>query len=315
MKYWLFGAGNFGNDYINRYGCENIVGIVDSNVQKHNTRLGDVRICSYEEFLDRFDKENERIIICIFWADGMYLRLLDDSLEPYISGFYKMGVKREGVSKEGVPYEDFWNISVNSFYGEELGLRHYFDDYPKDYKGIYVDVGAYHPFLSSNTRWAYELGWKGINIDASEQSIRLFEKYRPTDINIHCGVSDTEGEMKYYLLRNDGGPGAMNSFVLDDRIKDYVVGEKTVRVRKLNDILDEVGVKEIDFIDIDVEGMDEKIIDSFDWKRFAPKCALIEILDASTVDEIVNSTVHKKMRALGYQLRSYYTMTALYIKE
>ncbi len=32
--------------------------------------------------------------------------------------------------------------------------------------GFYVDVGAHHPMLYSNTYYFYKQGWSGINIDA-----------------------------------------------------------------------------------------------------------------------------------------------------
>ena len=35
----------------------------------------------------------------------------------------------------------------------------------KKKKGVYIDVGCYHPIRLSNTKFLYEKGWKGINID------------------------------------------------------------------------------------------------------------------------------------------------------
>ena len=32
-------------------------------------------------------------------------------------------------------------------------------------KGIYIDVGAFHPFNGSNTYKLFKRGWEGINID------------------------------------------------------------------------------------------------------------------------------------------------------
>ena len=42
-------------------------------------------------------------------------------------------------------------------------------------EGIYIDVGAYHPYKSSLTYKLFKRrGWRGMNIDLSKTSIDLF---------------------------------------------------------------------------------------------------------------------------------------------
>lgn len=76
--------------------------------------------------------------------------------------------------------------------GEDLLLSRIFGD-KKD--GFYIDVGAHHPFRFSNTYLLYKRGWRGINIDAMPGSMKLFNRFRPRDINIECGVASGGGEL------------------------------------------------------------------------------------------------------------------------
>jgi hypothetical protein len=46
-------------------------------------------------------------------------------------------------------------------------------------KGIYLDIGCYHPIKDSHTALLYKKGWKGINIDISKESIEMFKIFRP----------------------------------------------------------------------------------------------------------------------------------------
>ena len=69
--------------------------------------------------------------------------------------------------------------------------------------GFYVDIGAFHPRLFSNTKILSIMGWSGINIDANKDSIDLFNKERPNDINICCGVAPTDGELTYHKFSNN----------------------------------------------------------------------------------------------------------------
>src|SRR5690554_5496726 len=71
--------------------------------------------------------------------------------------------------------------------GEDQVLKRIFEN---QNSGFYVDIGAYHPFKYSNTMHFYRQGWRGINIDASKNSMVEFNKHRPKDINIELAVSD-----------------------------------------------------------------------------------------------------------------------------
>ena len=70
--------------------------------------------------------------------------------------------------------------------GEDRILMRYFDGRKK---GFYLDVGAHHPKLYSNTYLFYNQGWNGINIDAMPGSMEIFNKQRSRDINIEAAIS------------------------------------------------------------------------------------------------------------------------------
>ena len=44
-------------------------------------------------------------------------------------------------------------------------------------KGFYIDIGCYHPLKYSQTHKLYKLGWSGINVDISQDSIDLFNTF------------------------------------------------------------------------------------------------------------------------------------------
>lgn len=55
--------------------------------------------------------------------------------------------------------------------------------------GFYVDVGCFHPVYASNTLKLYRKGWSGINIDADQFKIDVFNRHRKRDINICTAIS------------------------------------------------------------------------------------------------------------------------------
>lgn len=191
-------------------------------------------------------------------------------------------------------------------------MEHWFSchGFLNGYKGFYLDIGAYHPFAFNNTRWAYERGWRGMNIDPNEKSIKLFNAFRPDDININCGVSDKEEELIYYIKY---GAEGMNSFIKED--EPSITDTKIIKLRNINDILEEHHIEKIDFMDIDAEGFDERIVSAFNWKKYSPKCVLIEMLGQWSIETVLETPIHKKMKEEGYVLESFYTVTALYTKK
>ena len=89
--------------------------------------------------------------------------------------------------------------------GEDMILRRLFE---KQKTGFYVDVGAHHPKRFSNTLFFYKKGWHGINIDAMPNSMSLFDKIRPRDINLEVPISEKKQKLKYYMFNEP----ALNGF-------------------------------------------------------------------------------------------------------
>ena len=141
--------------------------------------------------------------------------------------------------------------------GEEIILRRFFN-----YKntGFYVDIGAYHPQKFSNTYKLYTLGWRGINIDATPNSMLAFNNLRPKDINIQEAIAEHAQTIKFFQFDE----GALNTFDASKALKIEAGGQyklvntHLIKTKKLSEILD-LNIspgQTIDFFSIDVEGLD-----------------------------------------------------------
>lgn len=171
--------------------------------------------------------------------------------------------------------------------GEDLILDHLLEGKAN---GFYVDVGAHHPARYSNTYFFYRRGWRGINIDAQPNSMKLFQKLRPRDINLEIGVDVQRGTLSYFQFNES----ALNTFseaeaALKNKAPYRLIDTLQVKVERLDALLSEhlpVG-QEIDFLNIDVEGKDEDVLRSNDWSRYRPRFILAETLrtDMLALDE------------------------------
>jgi FkbM family methyltransferase len=215
-----------------------------------------------------------------------------------------------------------YKIFSHAYYsqdGEDVLLSTFYETM-HNYKGFYVDIGAYHPIHLSNTALFYKRGWRGVNIDALPGSMKAFHKIRTRDINIESGVSDEYGELSYYVF---GATSTVNSFSEELSAKLVDSGEKIekiirIKVQPINDIL-EKHLKEnqhIDFITIDVEGFELRILQSFNFEKYAPNYFLIEELEYTNKDfmQYYESPIYTILKDKGYIVAAKTKRTVIYKK-
>jgi len=168
--------------------------------------------------------------------------------------------------------------------GEDLIVQYIFN-----LRGInkptYIDIGANHPFFISNTALFYEKGCTGINIEANPQLIDQFIKNRPNDINLNIGISDTDGELDFYIMEDN----TLSTFSKEEC--DFMVlnGKKLAEIKKIRlttipCILEKHASNNFpDFMSIDVEGMDYQILKSIDFEKSFPKIICVEAAEYSPI--------------------------------
>lgn len=171
-------------------------------------------------------------------------------------------------------------------------------------KGFYLDVGAYHPKLFSNTYLFYKKGWRGICIEPNPEMKPLFRLSRPRDVFLNVGAG--EGKNLTYFQFEDG---AANTFSGEQAKKNIVEagrrlkGKTKIPVLSLKAILDKNLPKgqKIDLLSVDVEGMDEEVLKSNDWKKYRPEMIMAEDLEFDFAWP-KKSKVVNFLQGVGYKL-------------
>lgn len=200
--------------------------------------------------------------------------------------------------------------------GEDMVLKRFFEAPPVPNPGFYVDVGAHHPMRFSNTYYFYRRGWRGINIDAMPGSMGEFDRLRPRDINIEIGVAEKATELEYHIFNEP----ALNGFSPElsrqrDGLRDYRLLEtRIVPVKPLREILEThlpTG-QPIDFLSVDVEGLDMAVLRSNDWNRFRPRFLVTEALGGDNLETLRTSETVRFLADHDYCLRSRTTSSCFF---
>jgi len=176
----------------------------------------------------------------------------------------------------------FFNLLQNSYSqnGEDLTIDSLLN-FPKT--GFYVDVGANHPDRFSNTKRFYKRGWNGINIEPNPDLFVHFPK-RTRDINLNIGVDSKDStSLRFYRFF----PNTLSTFSAETAERYRNMGYDLVdivesEVRTLERIFEEYAQnKTIDFLNIDVEGMEMEVLKGNNWGKYRPKVICLEAVEHS----------------------------------
>jgi hypothetical protein len=213
------------------------------------------------------------------------------------------------------PIEELRAMRVSySQFGEDLVVRSHFSDFDNT-TGRFIDVGAFHPFIFSNTMLLSQLGWRGINIDCDPVKIARFKKLRPLDENISAAVGAAPREM----IRLEYGPEALTNRIaaFDEKNLLSACGEQPwkvspITVTTLTDIIEQSVFREQHFhyLNIDCEGQDLCVLEGLDFSLYSPDLITVEALTKAAQAELTAF-----LNRFGYQLTDIVRLTLFFKKS
>jgi FkbM family methyltransferase len=162
---------------------------------------------------------------------------------------------------------------VYSQHNEELIIRDYLQDL-RD--GVFLDVGCAWPIKYSNTYFLEsKLGWSGIGIDALPEYAAEWKRDRPRSRFFQYLVTDhVAPDERFYRSELPGLSATVERKVFSRHaVKSTELEVPTITLTKL---LDDNGVKQIDFLSLDIEGSELLALQGLDIERFKPRLVCVE---------------------------------------
>ena len=183
--------------------------------------------------------------------------------------------------------------------------------------GFYVDVGAFHPFLFSNTAALSLLGWRGINVEPNPDMAERLRRARPDDVTLEAAAGASAGRAELQMFSEWGSSNTLDLGFADmiSTTQHVAVTRKVdVAVMTLLDVLDGRVPRDgiIDVLSVDVEGLDLDVVCSNDWDRFRPEVVAVEDLNLD-LSNVRSSPTHQFMTSVGYEMAAHVVLTSLYV--
>lgn len=147
-------------------------------------------------------------------------------------------------------------------------------------EGVYVDIGANDPVALSNTKRFYDRGWSGLCIEPNPQKYVELCQQRPRDIILNIGISDVYGHEPFFVLDHDSVSTFDLKTAKETNLERGTKIQDTlgITIKRLEAVLPTyLDGTPIDFMSIDVEGYEMKVLSSNDWTKYRPKVIVIEI--------------------------------------
>jgi len=161
---------------------------------------------------------------------------------------------------------------------EEVDIVHSVLTSVLDGPGVMVDVGAHMgtsaaPFLDS--------GWKVFAFEPDPKNRSELEAWhggKPSMTIDTRAVSDSSGDtVDFYTSELSTGISGLNAF------HDSHQATSTAITTTLTEALEGYGVESVDFLKVDVEGHDLKVLKGHDFNRWKPKAIVIEFDETKTI--------------------------------
>jgi FkbM family methyltransferase len=158
---------------------------------------------------------------------------------------------------------------------------------PLKTNGTFVEVGANDGKTGSFTYNLAALGWNGLNF---EPVPRLYEKCCMNHINhpnvksfqIGIGESSCETTIIDADTLSTIDTDTMKTYTQTPQFASYFTNNNqyhTIKIEKLDTMLEQNNITNIDLLVLDVEGYEEHVLKGFTIEKYLPKIFIIEIAD------------------------------------
>lgn len=149
--------------------------------------------------------------------------------------------------------------------------------------GFCIEVGAYDGVKGSNTKLFNDKGWNTMCIEPNPFVFEELQKNRPNSICINAACDRFIGTAGLEIFNFKSGiQSSLTSLDTDVRlIEDYeqaIINREivTTQVVTLNHILSSNNITNIDFISIDTEGTEIKVLQGINLDKFKPTLLVVE---------------------------------------
>jgi FkbM family methyltransferase len=181
--------------------------------------------------------------------------------------------------------------------------------------GFYVDIGAADPDVDSVTRWFYDNGWRGINVEPHPAFFSRLEERRPEDKNLQCVIGAANAEVVFNLTTPGGAStGSAKRLAELTNLRQVTTTPILLPAITLDELLTQSCGRVIDFLKIDAEDMEDEILGGASFISERPR---IIVAEATLFDTQIPShqAWEPKLLSKGYGFALFDGLNRFYVRD
>jgi len=178
--------------------------------------------------------------------------------------------------------------------------------------GCYIDVGAHDPRCESVSRGFYERGWRGVHVEPNPLFAERLRQDRPDEIVHEVALSDTEGTVRFVITSATGMSTGESEYAEAYRRAGQVAEERDVRTTTLARACGGLAGRDVHWMKIDVEGMEEQVIRGWDPRTLRPWIVVVEATRPNSMEPAHHAWEHLLLDA-GYRFAHFDGLNRFYV--
>lgn len=147
----------------------------------------------------------------------------------------------------------------------------------------YLDIGAHHPTLMSNTYRFYRRGGRGVLVEPDPASHARLARARPGDISLNIGAGPAAGPLPFYVMSapwlSTFSAEAKDQYLASGAVR--LVAVREIPVMPAGAIIAQHLPDGVDLVSIDIEGGELAVLQSIDLAHARPAVFCVETLSYS----------------------------------
>lgn len=196
---------------------------------------------------------------------------------------------------------------VSQFQQDYFLYVHHFSKLRGRRRGTYIDLAANEAIGISNT-YIFDtcLGWDGLCVEANPQYHDQLRVYRSCAVVPTC-ISDDESErVEFFMAGPVGGVVSTNKRAKQWKThpgQNKKVSSTFMKCRSMKSLMNEKRILHVDYLSLDVEGHELKVLKSFDWERIQIDIITVEVnANFSVLQRFLEERRFKKHHVTGKQM-------------
>jgi FkbM family methyltransferase len=142
--------------------------------------------------------------------------------------------------------------------------------------GFYIDIGAWDPEIDSVSLAFYQQGWRGIHVEPVPFFAERLRAARPDEIVLEAAVGSHDERITFFCVEETGLSTGDAELAASYRLAGRRVEQHSVRSVRLSEVLELSKGREVHWLKIDVEGMEQSVLEGWRPSNVRPWIVAIE---------------------------------------